>query len=87
MLSVVFEKFEMICMFLLYFFLFTIIVNLWKVNYSKNLGPAEAPPHVSPVSKGLQFHQVDRFSKIYSCTNQLLPITNEIYKSFNDGMK
>ena len=40
MLPVVFEDFEMVYMFLLYSFLFTIIVN-----YSKNLGGrAKAPP-------------------------------------------
>ena len=35
MLPVVFEEFELVCIFFAFFFLFAIIVNWLKVNFSK----------------------------------------------------
>ena len=56
MLPVVFEEFEVAYIFFAIAFLFIIIVNLHKANFSKNLGGgdgAAVPPVPRPASTGL----------------------------------
>ena len=48
MLPVVFEEFEIVCIFFAFFFLFAIIANWLKVNFSKILGRTAAPPAPPP---------------------------------------
>ena len=42
-LPVVFEEFDLVYVFWFLFFFFTIIVNWWKVNFSKNTGGLQVP--------------------------------------------